>query len=168
MIDQAPDEQALTSDTDGQDIKQQLEEFRKKSEEYLHAWKRAAADFDNYQKRRVKEDQDLVAFTKELVLLRLLPAIEALEQALSHAPRDEQHQRWSAGVQTTLAQFTAALQELGVEKIKTVGELFHHDLHEAVEMVEEVGRSGQIIEEVAAGYTIHGKVIKPAKVKVAK
>ena len=60
------------------------------------------------------------------------------------------------------------LKELGVEKIKTVGEKFDHSLHEAVEMKEGEGNSGEIFEEVAAGFKINGKVIRPAKVRVAK
>jgi len=68
------------------------------------------------------------------------------------------------------------LKELGVEMIKTVGEKYDHSIHEAIEMVDssttdKTGgqvKSGHIVEEVAVGYKINGKVVRPAKVKVAK
>jgi len=60
------------------------------------------------------------------------------------------------------------LLEMGVEKIKTVGERFNFELHEAVEMVDGGAESGIITEEVQSGYKLNNKVIRPAKVKVAK
>lgn len=149
-------------------LRAELGTYQKKAEEYLDAWKRCAADFENYKKRRAREDQELLTFARELTILKVLPALEALEQALTHAPKDEQYQKWSEGVIKIVQELEKALWELGVEKIKTVGEKFNHQLHEAVEMVEREAESGQIVEEVAAGYKINGKVIRPAKVKVAK
>lgn len=149
-------------------IQGELEEYQKKAEDYLNSWKRAAADFENYRKRRAKEDQALVAFAKEIAVVRLLPALQALEQALKHAPAGEQHKEWNAGIESILAEMDKAMQDLGVERIKTVGEKYNHELHEAVEMLEGKGEPGAIVEEVAAGYKIDGRVVRPAKVKVLR
>lgn len=143
------------------------EDWQKKAEEYLNAWKRAAADFENYKKRRHKEDQALIIFARLHVLERLLPIFEAIEQSLAHVPGGEQNASWKKGMEETLKQLRAALSELGIEKIKTVGEKYDHELHEAVEMVEG-GESGKITEEVAAGWRINGQTVRPAKVRVAK
>ena len=149
-------------------LKQELEEYKKKSEDYLNSWKRTAADFENYKKRRQKEDQELLVFAKEVTIIKVLPTLEALEQALKQAPQDEKYQEWSKGILKIVKELEKALLELGVEKVKTVGEKFDHSQHEAVEMVESKRPSGEIVAEVAAGYKINGKVIRPAKVKVAK
>ncbi|MCL5435671.1 MAG: nucleotide exchange factor GrpE [Patescibacteria group bacterium] len=143
------------------------QDWHAKAEEYLNAWKRAAADFENYKKRRHKEDQALIIFARLHVLERLLPIFEAIEQSLAHVPQGEGSEQWKKGMEETLKQLHAAFSDLGIEKIKTVGEKYDHELHEAVEMVEG-GESGQITEEVAAGWRINGQTVRPAKVKVAR
>lgn len=149
-------------------LKNELAEYKQKAEDYLNSWKRTAADFENYKKRREREDQELLTFARELVVLRVLPVLEALEQSLKHAPGDERYQIWSEGIIKIVQELEKTLLELGVEKIKTIGEKFNHELHEAVETVTFEGKSGEIVEEVAAGYKINGKVVRPAKVKVAR
>ena len=146
----------------------ELEEYQQKAEEYLNNWKRAAADFENYRKRRDKENKELVQFAQEITVVKILPILESLEQALRNAPQYERFQSWADGVLKIVQQLEKTLLEMGVEKIKTVGEKFNFELHEAVEMVESGGESGAIIEEVQSGYKLNNKVIRPAKVKVAK
>ena len=148
-------------------LQKELAEYKQKADEYLNAWKRTAADFENYKKRREREDQELLQFAQEVTVVKMLPTLESLEQALKHSPQDEQFQTWSQGVVKIVQQLEKVLLEMGVEKIKSVGEKFNHELHEAVEMVEG-GESGKILEEVQAGYKLNGKVIRAAKVKVAK
>lgn len=148
-------------------LKSELDEYKKKSEDYLNSWKRTAADFENYKKRQDREAKELVQFAQEVTVVKMLPTLEALEQALRQAPQDEKFKTWSEGVIKIVQQLEKVLLEMGIEKIKSVGEKFNHELHEAVEMVEG-GESGKILEEVQAGYKLNGKVIRPAKVKVAR
>ncbi|OGE88877.1 MAG: nucleotide exchange factor GrpE [Candidatus Doudnabacteria bacterium RIFCSPHIGHO2_01_FULL_50_11] len=148
--------------------KQQLEEVRRQAEEYLNAWKRAAADFENYQKRRAREDQELLRMSKEWTILKLLPSLEALDLALKQVPSSDSHRIWAEGIGKILDSLDAALKEQGVERVKTVGERFNHELHEATEMVPDPQRSGIVVEEVAPGYLVNGRVVRPAKVKVGK
>jgi len=158
------------------ELKKESEQAKKLAEERLNSWKRSAADFENYKKRREKEDQELMVFIKGMVLARLLPSLEALSQSLKHIPPDEKYKEWGAGMEKTQQQLVHSLKELGVEMIKTVGEKYDHSIHEAIEMVDssttdKTGgqvKSGHIVEEVAVGYKINGKVVRPAKVKVAK
>ncbi|MBI4054258.1 MAG: nucleotide exchange factor GrpE, partial [Candidatus Doudnabacteria bacterium] len=131
-------------------------------------WKRAAADFENYKKRRSREDQELLGFAKQMVIFRLLPTFESLEQALTLSPAQDNFEEWKRGIEKVRAGLADALAGLGVERIKTVGEKFNHEFHDAVEMVEEKGKSGEVVAEVSAGYRIDGHVARPAKVKVAR
>lgn len=159
----------MTEEKKDQDLQAELEEYKQKAEDYLNSWKRTAADFENYKKRREKEDRELVEFSKEVTVVKILPTLESLEQALKQAPEDETFQTWSQGVVGIVKELEKVLLELGIEKIKTIGEMFNHELHEAVEMVDdEEKESGKIIDEIQAGYKVNSKVIRPAKVKVIK
>lgn len=150
-------------------LQEELEEYKKKADEYLNAWKRTAADFENYKKRREREDAELMRFIQEITVVKMLPTLESLEQALRHAPADEKFKNWSEGVVRIVQQLEDTLMEMGIEKIKTVGEKFDPAIHEAVETVESAeAESGKILEEVQSGYRLNNKIIRPAKVKVAK
>ncbi len=161
-----PNDQITKSDVGK--LTQELEEYKKKAEEYLNSWKRTAADFENYQKRRTKEDRELLQFAQEVTVVKILPTLESLEQAVRHAPADERFQTWSEGVVKIVQQLEKSLLEMGIAKIKSLGEQFDPRLHEAVEQVESDQARGTIVEEIQTGYKLNDKVIRPAKVKVAK
>src|SRR3989344_2852452 len=152
------------------DNNEELQEYKAKAEEYLNNWKRTAADFENYKKRRDRENQELMQFAQEITVVKILPTLESLEQALRNAPQDQQFQTWSEGVIKIVQQLEKVLLEMGIEKIKTVGEKFDFQLHEAVEMIDPPAgeESGTIIEEIQGGYKLNNKIIRPAKVKVVK
>jgi len=148
-------------------LKLEPEELVAKYKSALNVWKRTAADFENFRKRREAESKELVEFAKEVTVLKLMPSLQSLEQVLYYAPQDEKYKDWLTGLKATIQQLEKTMEELGVVKIKTVGEQFDHEKHEAVEEVE--GQSpGKIIKEVQPGFTLNNKVIIPAKVAVGK
>lgn len=149
-------------------LQSELNEYKKKSEDYLNSWKRTAADFENFKKRQEKEAKELVQFAQEITVVKMLPTLESLEQALKQAPQDERFKTWSEGVIKIVKLLEQTLLHMGIEKIKTVGEKFNPELHEAVETVESEKEPGIILEEVQSGYKLNNKVIRPAKVKVAR
>ncbi|RJR31663.1 nucleotide exchange factor GrpE [Candidatus Parcubacteria bacterium] len=151
------------------DTLRQLEECRKKSEEYLNGWKRAKADYINYKKEKEKEFIDLVKFANAGLILELLPILNNFKEARKHLPKELENSEWVKGVFSIKRQLKDMLKNLGIEEIRTVGEKFDPAMHEAVaEEVKEGIPAGQIIEEVKPGYKLHEKVIQAAKVKVAK
>lgn len=121
---------------------------------------------DNFRKRREAENKELLEFAKEMAVIKLLPSLQSLEQVLKFAPSDEKYQGWIDGLKATILQLEKAMEELGLIKIKTVGEKFNHDLHEAVEGQD--GEDGMVLREVQPGFMLHDKVIIPAKVVVGK
>ena len=137
-----------------------------KYKDVIEAWKRTAAEFENYKKRKEAERKEVVELTKEITVAKLVPSLESLEQVLIYAPADEKYKEWLMGLKGTIQQLEKSMEELGVMKIKTVGQPFDHSLHEAVEEVE--GPSGEIMKEMQPGFTLNGKVIIPAKVAVGK
>jgi molecular chaperone GrpE len=136
------------------------------NEELLNNWKRAVADFENFRKRKEQEGKQVVEYAKEITVLQLMPSLQSLEQVLRYAPTDEKYKDWVSGLKATIQQLEKTMEELGVVKIKTLGESFDHNLHEAVE--EKDGESGIILEEIQPGFTLNNKLIIPAKVVVGK
>lgn len=145
----------------------QITQLQAKNEEVTNNWKRAVADFENFKKRREGEAKEILEYAKELTVMRLMPSLQSLEQVLSFAPSDEKYKDWIAGLRATIQQLEKTMEELGVVKIKTVGEQFDPTRHEAVE--EIAGETpGKIIKEVQPGFLSNNKVIIPAKVGVGK
>ncbi len=135
-------------------------------EELLENWKRAAADFENFKKRKEAENAELVQFAKELTVSKLMPSLQNLEAVLKYAPDDDKYKDWLAGLKATIVQLEKDMEELGLKKIKTVGEQFDPGKHEAVEEVD--GEAGVVVKEIQPGFILNDKVIIPAKVAVGK
>ena len=157
MADQ--DEQILSPEDE-------ITQLQAKNEELTNNWKRAVADFENFKKRRESEGKEILEYAKEMTVLRLMPSLQSLEQVLSFAPNDEKYKDWLAGLKATIMQLEKTMEELGVIKVKTVGEQFDPTRHEAVEEVE--GERDKVIKELQPGFMLNNKVIVPAKVAVGK
>lgn len=145
-----------------------LQEHEQRCEEYLNNWKRERADFLNYKKDEIKRLEGFVKFANEAIILEIVGVLDDLERAVKEVG-DE-------GLGQVLKKFQDLLKKYDVERIKVEG-AFDPLLHEAItteaqnEIVEtrnEEEKNEETIEEVGAGYTMHGKVIRPARVKITK
>lgn len=146
-----------------------VEELKKKLDEYLNGWKRAKADYLNYKKETELRQKEVIEFANARLIAELLPVYENFKKACFHMPEDQQSQNWAQGLSHVKKQFEDFLKNLGIEEIKTVGERFNPEFHEAVESIESKdGESDMVVEEVQAGYMLHGKLVNPAKVKISK
>lgn len=145
--------------------KPNLKEFEKKVSELTEALQRERADAINIRRRHEEQLKSLQSVAKAGVVKDLLPVIDNFERALSHVPKDLENNDYVKGVQAVVKQFEKTLQEIGVKRIKTVGESFDPHLHEAVSVEGEGGKE-IISEELQAGYTLGGEVIRHAMVKV--
>ena len=133
-----------------------------KAEEYLNGWKRAKADLINYKKDELKRFEEFGKFANEALIREMVVVLDNFSLAVGASAKDK-------GVQMIKSQLENVLKNQGLEKlVVSVGQEFDPALHEAVEMVESNKQSGTIVEEIEAGYTLNGKLIKPAKVKVTK
>lgn len=150
-------------------LKKELELTKKKAEEYLNGWKRAKADYLNFKKDTEKRQAEIIQFANAALIAELLPIFDHFKIALKHIPAEHKDLEWVKGIKHIKKQFIDFLKKLGIEEIKTVGQKFKPDLHEAVAHEPKEGFKPDIIfAEVKPGYTLHGRVIQPAKVKVAK
>lgn len=131
----------------------EVSELKKKCEEYLAGWRRERADFANYKKDEAERITQLIKYANEELVLKLLPILDNFCLAEQHV-KDE-------GVTQIKKQLEDLLKKEGVEHIEVVGSKFNPVTMEAVE-----GQGDTVTEEVQRGYTMHGKLIRPAKVKV--
>lgn len=130
---------------------------------------RTAADFDNFRKR-IKRDLDEVRRrAKEDALRDVLPIIDNLERAVSAAETATDVKAVSDGVKMVLRGFEEISERLGLQRIPSVGEQFDPNVHDAVQQVETAEHPpGTIVAEVVPGYTLQGKLLRPAMVVVAR
>jgi molecular chaperone GrpE len=134
--------------------------------ELTHALKRERADAINQRRRHEEEIDTLRNRVKAHVIKDLLPIIDNFERALKHVPTDLEENDYVKGVQGVVKQFEKTLSDLGVGKIKTVGEPFDPHLHEAISMDEGEGDKEVVSEELQAGYKVGDDVIRHAMVRV--
>lgn len=134
-------------------------------EEMTDRYKRLMAEFDNFKKRSAKERESLYDSLTSDIVTSILPVLDNLEKAVSTKTED---QNYKQGVEMVYKQFMDTLASLGVEEIKTVGETFNPEYHEAVSSVqdENLGEK-EIKEEFRKGYKIREKVIRHSMVVVA-
>lgn len=134
--------------------------------ELTQALQRERADAVNLRRRHEEEIANLRTRLKTNVVRELLPVIDNFERALKHVPKNLEHDDYIKGVQTVVKQFEKTLADMGVERIKTVGQLFNPHLHEAVSMEEGDGAHEIITEELQPGYRLGNDILRPAMVKV--
>lgn len=141
------------------------EECKKQAEEYLNNWKRERADFINYKKDEGKRMEEFLKFSTEGIITELADVIDEIEVARKNLPDSRELKEWTAGFDGSLEKLDKFMKKFGVEKIKVQGEKFDPLLHEAVEVQY---KDGENMQEIRPGYTMHGKVIRSARVRIIK
>ncbi|MBU0646199.1 nucleotide exchange factor GrpE [Patescibacteria group bacterium] len=147
----------------------ELEELRKKGEEYLAGWKRALADYDNVLKDLGRIKSELRQNSKQDVVESLLPVLDNFDQATSHVPDrlDDQTQNWLNGILHIKDQLTGTLSDFGAEPYGSPGDEFDPHLHDAIQEVNEPDQADQtIIQVTLRGWKMGEKIIRPAKVVI--
>ena len=150
--DEQPNEEILT-------LQQQVDDL-------TQALQRERADATNLRRRHEEQIASLRSTVKANVVRDLLPVIDNFERALKHVPADLQDNDYVKGVQGVVKQFEKTLADIGVERIRTVGEAFDPTYHEAVAMEEGDGTTEIVSEELQAGYRLGDEVIRHAMVRV--
>ncbi len=135
-------------------------------EDLTQALQRERADAVNLRRRHEAEMAGLRSQVKASVIEELLPVIDNFERALKHVPKDLEGNDYVKGVQAVVKQFEQTLGQMGVTRIRTVGEPFDPELHEAVSHEEGEADHEVVTEELQAGYRIGDQVIRHAMVKV--
>ncbi len=160
----APDE--LTSRI--AELQLQLEAEQQKSEEYLDALRRMQADFVNYKRRSLQEQQDARTSTESSVIERLLPVLDDLGRALDTTPPEYADQPWIEGIFLVRRRLFNTLEQIGVRQVGSVGEAFDPNIHDALMTQSDTGSPmGTVVQVTRSGYAMGDRIIRPAQVIVA-
>jgi len=128
---------------------------------------RRQADFDNYRKRIEKERFEDSKRATARVVEGLIPVIDGFEHALA-AHREAEYENYRKGFELIYKQLLDHLAKLGVERLDPVGKPFDPHLHQAVDRAETKDHEdGTILQVFQPGYVFHGRVVRPAMVRVA-
>lgn len=131
---------------------------------------RTRADFENYRKRVETEKQSAHQMGQAKSVMKLLPVVDTIERAIANVPEELQDNAWVKGVASLGKQLDKQLEGIGLKKIDAKpGTLFNPELHQAIQFDEEAEGDKEVIaEELRAGYTLDGVVIRDAMVKVTR
>ncbi len=128
---------------------------------------RRQADFDNYRKRVEKERFEDTKRATARVIEGLIPVVDSFEQALA-AHREAEYESYRKGFELIYKQLLDNLTKLGAERVDPLGKLFDPHLHQAVDRAEtKEHEDGTILQVFQPGYVFHGRVLRPAMVRVA-
>ncbi len=138
-------------------------------EEWKDSYIRLKADFDNYKRHAEKDQERSVGLGKEAVLDDIFPLVEHLERAIQSIDKTGEAPGVLQGINIVYKELLSALEKHGIERVKTIGELFDPKIHDAVALAEnDEFPEDSIVEEVRAGFIKSGKLLRPAAVVVAK
>ncbi|MDD2656678.1 MAG: nucleotide exchange factor GrpE [Patescibacteria group bacterium] len=169
------DKSAQGGPTFGRKKNKRIEELEKQIEEYKSGWQRAQADYKNLQTEIENKRSEWVKMSELQVLEDFIPVYDNFKKAFSHHPeldseneKDKKVKNWVDGIGYIMKQFSDVLKRFEIEEIKTVGEMFNPEFHEAAGEEDSEELEGKILREIDVGYTMKGKIFKVAKVIIAK
>ncbi len=151
------------------ELQEQLAQAQAQAAEYLDNWRRSAAELSNAHKRMQREMDEFRTGAATRVLEKLLPVVDDVDRAFTVVPADQEDAEWVNGFRMIQRKLHGLLESEGVTSIPAEGQPFDPAIHYAVTHEEADGfDDGQIIAELARGYLLNGKVLRPAMVRVAK
>jgi molecular chaperone GrpE len=164
----SPGEAPVVGESEPTLSRDELEAAQKQAAEYREHLQRLAAEFDNYRKRVLKEQTRAVEMAAEPLVRRLLEVLDEFDLALMAAEQKPDFDRFLHGVELVYAKLKEILRSEGLERIDAEGKPFDPSLHEALMQGGGVEGDPVVADVLRPGYTMKGRVIRPAGVKVVR
>ncbi len=151
-------------------LKEQLAAAQEEAASLKDQMLRNRADLENYRKRLIRDKEDSIKFANEGLIKDLLQPLDDLGRALQAGESTEDYQKVHDGIAMVSTQLVSTLEKnWGLEKIVSEGKEFNPEEHEAyMVVVDDSLEHEKVLEEFIVGYKLHGRVIRPSKVKVGK
>lgn len=147
----------------------QLAEEKKKADEYLDNWRRTAAEFQNFKRRAERDKADYAQYANQRLLKRLLDVLDSFEAGFRAVPVEYRDEPWVEGMRGVERQLLQIMEQEGVTPIEVVQKEFDPNFHEAVLYETSPGApEGQVLDELQRGYMLNDRVLRPARVRVAR
>ena len=150
-------------------VEERATDAESKYKEMQDRYLRLNAEFDNYKKRMMRENSDRLKYFNMELIKELLPSVDNLERAISHAGDDNSDlENMIEGLQMVYKGMQEAFGKFGVSEIESIGKEFDPNCHQAVGMIEsqEVPEN-HVAEECLKGYYLHDRIIRPTMVRVS-
>ncbi|HEY4524708.1 MAG TPA: nucleotide exchange factor GrpE [Candidatus Paceibacterota bacterium] len=179
-VEETIDEEIVPEDGEGavetteaklKKLREELKQCQTEKQDYLAMAQRLKADYLNLQRDAASAKDELIKFATEPLLRQILELADSFELAFSnHAAWQSVDANWRTGVEYIYAKLQNILEQSGLKEILASDELFDPLKHHALELIETKDRTkvNRIIEVVQKGYTLYGKIIRPAQVRVGK
>jgi len=150
-------------------LQEQTEAIRIKSAENFEGWQRERADFINYKKRIERDQVSAGNQIKGDIIKNYLQILDDLELALKSKPEAGEGNNWADGIELISRKLRSILESEGVKQIEAELGFFDPNVHEAISNESDpIFKCGEIIEVVQRGYKLGDRVLRPAKVRVAR
>lgn len=158
-----------TKDKDNVNLEEKLKQLEGLSKKHLENWKQAEANFLNYKKEESVRIKEHIEYQQQKILLEFLNILDNILLAEDHIPKDLKENIWVLGIIQIKGQMIKLLENYSMKKIRSLGQMVDFKFHEVLQEVETSNKkSGIIIAVAQEGYIMNEKVIRPAKVIIAK
>jgi molecular chaperone GrpE len=151
------------------ELVEKVQEIELKAQENYDLYTRTYAEMENIKKRGRKEREELAKFANESLIKEILPAIDNLEKAISHAHNDDNASELVKGLEMTLDGLMKTLEKSGLKEVEAVGKPFDPNFHEAIsQQIDDRIPPGHIIMELQKGYLLNERLIRPSMVVISQ
>ena len=161
-------EEKIEKKEDSINLKEKFEQCEKEKNEHLAGWQRARADLSNYKKEEAERLEEFLKYVVGGFILKILPILDNFnlaEKKISEKLKEDSSIKGLLQIKNQIIDF---FKSQGIEEIETLEKEFNPNFHEAVAIIDSDKDPETIIEEIQKGYLFRKKLIRPAKVKIAK
>lgn len=150
---------------EGSELEKLRAELKEKDDKFLRLY----AEFDNFKRRNAKERIELIQTAGKEVIQSLLEVMDDCDRAERQMQKSDDPVRMKEGIQLVFNKLRNTMHARGLREMKSIGEVFDTDLHEAItEIPVDPANVGKIVDEVEKGYYLNDKIIRFSKVVVGK
>lgn len=162
-------EEETTQALSYEELSEELEKAKTQSAEYFDALQRERADFTNYRNRVLRDQDATRQDQKRDIVKKFLILLDDLERAIKNKPEKGEGAEWAKGIELIYRKFLSILNQAGIEQIEAENCEFDPNCHEALTHEPSKNHeSGHVIEVIEHGYKLGDRIIRPARVRVAK
>src|SRR3989338_1614645 len=152
-------------------LREKLKEAEAAKNKYLDDLHRAKADFVNTTRKNSEDTKQIIKFANQNLILDIIPVLDSFDMAFSNKEAWESvSKNWRSGVENIYSQLLRTLEGAGVKQLSPEGQMFNSEMHEILETTPTTKKEEdhKIISVTQKGYTLYGRIIRPAKVKISE
>jgi len=151
-----------------QELVKKLGEIKEEAQNNYDLYMRTYAEMENIKKRAIKEREELAKYANESLIKEILPVIDNLDKAISHARDDQNASGLVEGLELTRDGLMKTLKKVGLEEVEALGKPFDPNFHEAVsQQKDDTVAPGHVMIELQKGYALNGRLIRPSTVVIS-